>query len=34
MLQKRKKVLASAPSTHDPNVWTGRALQAESSKWQ
>ena len=34
MLQKRKKVLASAPSTRDPTVWTGRALQAESAKWQ
>jgi hypothetical protein len=28
MLQKRQKVLAkAAPSTHDPNVWSGRALQ-------
>jgi len=31
MLHQRKKALVNqAPSTHDPTVWTGRALQAES----
>ena len=34
MLHKRQKVLARAPSTRDPTVWTGRALQAESAEWQ
>ena len=27
MLQKRQKALARAPSTRDPNVWSGRASQ-------
>src|ERR1700751_2676721 len=27
MLQKRQKVLARAPSTRDPDVWSGRAWQ-------
>ena len=34
MLQKHQNVLARAPSTRDSTVWTGRALQAESSEWQ
>jgi hypothetical protein len=30
MLQNVKKVLANPePSTHDPNVWSGRALQVD-----
>ena len=29
MLQKRQIVLAKAPSTRDPNVWSGRALQVD-----
>jgi len=32
MLQQRQKVLAKAPSTHDPNVWSGRALQVDFSE--
>src|SRR5437762_13827342 len=29
MLQQRQKVLAKAPSTRDPNVWSGRAVQED-----
>jgi hypothetical protein len=35
MLQNVKKALANPePSTHDPSVWTGRALQAECEKME
>ena len=34
MLHKRQKVLARAPSTRDPTVWTGRAVQAECEQME